>query len=345
MPVIIDEHTQYSDTGGKPLVNGSVFIGVANLDPIANPEPIFSDPELQNSLANPQPLNDRGQTLNKIYAAGEYSFQLNNSADVQVELDLLRGAIATAGGTIFLFNVTGINDLVAEADPPISEWIDKQQYALTIVNENTGSMTVDGGPGSRELVNAGGSAIAAGQFTAGIIINFNYNGATDRHELISSESTIPAGFMMESAGAGLVDGWLLCDGSAYNSVSDTSLTNLFNAISTTYGGTGASSFNVPDRRGRVGIGLDNMGGTSAGRMTNASADVVGGTGGLEKVALVAANNGQHDHPYTIGVVSGTGGGNEGGVKSLDETTTDSSGLGTPHENTQPWMAFNIYIKK
>jgi microcystin-dependent protein len=43
-------------------------------------------------------------------------------------------------------------------------------------------------------------------------------------------------------------GWALCDGSSL-SISNNDV--LFNLISTTYGGDGVNTFNVPDLRGRV----------------------------------------------------------------------------------------------
>lgn len=62
-------------------------------------------------------------------------------------------------------------------------------------------------------------------------------------------STLPAG------------GWLWQNGQA---VSRTLYPRLFAAIGTTYGpGDGTSTFNVPDRRGRTGMGVETMGGASA----------------------------------------------------------------------------------
>ena len=46
--------------------------------------------------------------------------------------------------------------------------------------------------------------------------------------------------------------------------------------SSPYGlGDGSSTFNVPDLRGRVVAGLDNMGGSAAGELTNQSGGVDG----------------------------------------------------------------------
>ena len=100
---------------------------------------------------------------------------------------------------------------------------------------------------------------------------------------------------MDFAGASAPDGWVLCDGSSYDSVADPSLASLFAIIGTTYGGSGASAFNVPDFRGRVSIGKDNLGGTSANRITDANADILGGAGGAETHTLTSAEMPNHTH--------------------------------------------------
>ena len=64
----------------------------------------------------------------------------------------------------------------------------------------------------------------------------------------------PAGNVSATARASAPDGWLLCDGSA---VSRTTYEVLFTAISTTYGaGNGSTTFNVPNLKGRMPVGVD-----------------------------------------------------------------------------------------
>lgn len=64
--------------------------------------------------------------------------------------------------------------------------------------------------------------------------------------------------------------FLMCDGSA---VSRTTYAALFATIGTTFGtGDGSTTFNVPDMRGRVAAGKDDMGGVAAKRM-NTTANV------------------------------------------------------------------------
>lgn len=91
------------------------------------------------------------------------------------------------------------------------------------------------------------------------------------------------------------------DGSA---VSRTTYAALFAVIGTAFGsGDGSTTFNVPDSRGRVEAGQDDMGGTSANRLTGQSGgvdgDVLGGTGGAETHELTSTQNGQHSHTPSI----------------------------------------------
>ena len=86
----------------------------------------------------------------------------------------------------------------------------------------------------------------------------------------------PVGSLIMYAGSSAPTGWLLCDGSAVSR----STYDLFSAIGTNYGaGDGSSTFALPDLRGRMPLGLDNMGGTSANIVTNAQADALNGKEG------------------------------------------------------------------
>jgi len=142
MPVIIDEHTQYMNEGGKPLVNGKIFIGVVNQDPKLNPEPIFADPALTTPLPNPQALDSFGRTVNKMYVAGRYSFKLEDSNGGQIVQDLDRGSVPAVGITV-LTNIQGTNAITAQANPIISNYVDKEQFSLTIINSPTGATTLN----------------------------------------------------------------------------------------------------------------------------------------------------------------------------------------------------------
>jgi microcystin-dependent protein len=77
-------------------------------------------------------------------------------------------------------------------------------------------------------------------------------------------------------------------------ISRTTYAKLFSMIGGAFGaGDGSTTFNVPDLRGRVPVGLDNMGGAAAGRVTPGGSGVtgttIGATGGGETVTLSQAN--------------------------------------------------------
>ena len=57
-------------------------------------------------------------------------------------------------------------------------------------------------------------------------------------------------------------GWLICDGSAINGQAEGLYEALWNKIGTTYGGSGQTSFNLPDCRGEFLRGFDDGRGTA-----------------------------------------------------------------------------------
>lgn len=75
---------------------------------------------------------------------------------------------------------------------------------------------------------------------------------------------VPTASVQAFAGSTAPSGWLLCAGQA---VSRSTYADLFAAIGTTYGaGDGSTTFGLPDLRGRVIAGEDDMGGTAANRL-------------------------------------------------------------------------------
>lgn len=115
---------------------------------------------------------------------------------------------------------------------------------------------------------------------------------------------IPTGTVLDFAGTSAPSGFALCFGQAVSRTSST-YAALFAAIGTTYGnGDGTSTFNLPDLRGRIVAGKDDMGGTSADRLTNqvggVNGDVLGAVGGSEMHALTSAEIPAHTHPASSG---------------------------------------------
>lgn len=117
-------------------------------------------------------------------------------------------------------------------------------------------------------------------------------------------NTLPPGVMMDYAGTTAPSGWLMCYGQA---VSRTTYAALFAVIGVAFGaGDGSTTFNLPDLRGRTRIGLDNMGGSSANRVTNAQADVMGGNAGAENHTLTITQIPAHTHSQYYVASGGAG---------------------------------------
>ena len=177
--------------------------------------------------------------------------------------------------------------------------------------------------------------------------NFKVNGT-------NLTTGVPTGTVSAFAGSAAPTGYLMCDGSEHSQTTETAL---FAVISTTYntGGETANHFRVPDLRGRVVAGQDDMGGTSANRLTNQSGglngDTLGATGGAETHLLTAAQSGLPSHNHTSGVQSSnnnyaTGSGN-GTVQGagIDTGYTGGTDASAAHNNVQPTIILNYIIKK
>jgi len=136
----------------------------------------------------------------------------------------------------------------------------------------------------------------------------------------------PIGMITAYAGSTAPTNWQLCYGQA---ISRTTYASLFAVISTTYGvGDGSTTFNLPDLRGRTVAGLDNMGGTDAGRLS--TANTLGTTTGAETVTLTSAQSGvpAHSHANTVtnnAVTTGAGSSHSHGNTLTGTTTFASNG--------------------
>lgn len=130
------------------------------------------------------------------------------------------------------------------------------------------------------------------------------------------------------AGATIPAKWLDCDGAA---VSRATYAALFAEVGTAYGvGDGATTFNLPDWRGRTPVGV----GTGSGLTARAR----GASGGAETHPLTSAENGLHDHAQaTTTILNNAGGlvGASGGSFGVGGTT-GNNGSGTAHNNMQPY---------
>lgn len=205
------------------------------------------------------------------------------------------------------------------------------------------------------------------------------DGNVDVTGTLTGGGAVPTGALMQYGGAAAPTGWLLADGAA---VSRTTYAALFTAIGTQYGvGDGSTTFNLPNLKGRVPVGLD---------AANAKFDVRGEVGGAETVALSVAelaahahavteaahthtlNNPTHGHgtngtalgginpnapgqagvlgsaetslsiPVSLGVSAAAAG--QTAVANSTGLSIQNNGSGTAHQNLPPYITLNYIIK-
>lgn len=151
---------------------------------------------------------------------------------------------------------------------------------------------------------------------------------------------IPTGLITPFGGPNAPDGFLLCDGAA---VSRTTYADLFAVVGESYGvGDGSNTFNLPNLKGRVPVGLDT---------SQSEFDTLGKSGGENEHVLTIAEMPVHSHPpiggssfivYNNSLPSGQGTGN--GAKWEGRGTTGDRGGGEAHNNLQPYNTVQYVIK-
>ena len=121
------------------------------------------------------------------------------------------------------------------------------------------------------------------------------DGQITQAKLASGVTLIPSGVILPFAGDVAPTDYLLCYGQTLNRPMLTFMQQLRNIWSR----DDSTTFVLPDLRGRVIAGQDDMGGNSANRLTNQTGglngDALGATGGAETHTLSTAQIPNHSH--------------------------------------------------
>jgi microcystin-dependent protein len=209
----------------------------------------------------------------------------------------------------------------------------------------TNAKMADDSVGSAELIDNSVSASAlniSGNGTSGQYVGSDGDGS---FSYITPPVAFLSGMIMPYAGTSAPSGWLLLYGQA---ISRSTYSDLFAVIGVTYGsGNGSTTFNVPDLRGRTVAGQDDMGGSSANRLTGQSGGLNGD--GTETHTLTEAELPSHTHENTFNTAS-INSNYAGGITGIIPTSegsgvdTRATGGGNAHNNVQPTFILNYIIK-
>jgi len=319
------------------------------------------------TLPTPNVDSGWGGTLNTDFTLIDDLFAAAGTG-TSVGLQVGTGKTLNAGGTIIAGGtlILGSGDNTNTVTPPTI-----RGAARTGTNAAGGNLTIDaingtgtGGSGNiifRTAPASGTPGTAAN--TMRTVLEIKNTGAVEVLG-VDTVTYTPVGSVTAYAGTSAPTGWLLCFGQA---VSRSTYAALFAVVGTTYGvGDGSTTFNLPDLRGRVIAGQDDMGGTSADRLTGLSGgvdgDVLGAAGGSETHTLTEAQLAAHRHFVVANVTNGvsltasnqicrTKGDGSDANYSLVATSTDatlgrtsSSGSGQAHNNVQPTIILNYIIR-
>ncbi len=341
---------QFLDSSGRPLAFGKVYHYVPST---TTTKTVWSDSGETTALPNPITLDAGGRptdgsALVSIYGSGTYRQKVTNSTGSVTVWDTLTASTGDGGGGGG--TTVGDGNLVGTMLP----WT-----GLSAPNQ---------------YVFAFGQAIARAtypDFYTAITL-------TQSATCISGNSTLGGLASTESIPVGaVIEGSCVVPGSTVVSKTASAVVMSNNAsasgtISATFfpwgNGDGATTFNVPDMRGRAPFGRDNMGGTAASRLTATYCATagLGASCGVESHKNTIAEMAAHNHggatatgttgkfiansnstgtadpwTYTQGSQLGTTPTTEITVPAL---TISSQGSTTPYSIMNPAMEVNFVVK-
>lgn len=195
----------------------------------------------------------------------------------------------TSAGTPPTYTLT-TNEVLHTPTPTTGQLI---SFVPNTTNVGNDTIAIDLGS-AYAIQTAPGVPVNANVLIAGTPYTMMFNGTAwilrNYYGLGGSSFVVPIGGMIDWAGGSAPNSnYALPFGQGLNT---TTYATLFSIIGYTYGGGGAT-FNLPDVRGRVVAGLDNMGGSAAGRIGTLATD----SGTIVGTSL-GSNGGSQSHVQT-----------------------------------------------
>ena len=186
------------------------------------------------------------------------------------------------------------------------------------------------------------SATTLGGIKVGANLSIDADGTLNASESKTSNGEVlPIGTMIPYGSINNIPtNWRICDGSE---VSRTDYAELFNIIGTAYGeGDGTTTFNLPNKKGRVSVGLD---------FSQTEFNTIGKKGGEKTHKLTIEEMPRHNHKQTLGD-NGSMSGKAAYDWSMSNTSRDYDGSDLaqytggdqPHNNLQPYEV-DVWIIK
>lgn len=227
------------------------------------------------------------------WAEGQAPSSVNDSARAMMAAiakyrDDVTGAIVTSGtSTAYVLNTYQVFQSLSQMSGQVVAFTPHMTNAATV------TLNVDA-LGSKPLRSAPNVELPTGVLIQGTPYLATYSNADSAFYLqgfFGNPYNLPIGGSLDFWGATPPNSsFALMYGQA---LSRTTYATLFSLIGTIYGvGDGSSTFNIPDLRGRVIAGKDDMGGSAASRLTSAyfgtSAAALGAVGGSQSHILTAS---------------------------------------------------------
>lgn len=235
-----------------------------------------------------------------IWPEGMAPSQVNDSARGMMAAlakyrdDVAGNTVTTGSGAAYALTTNQHFDSFAHMDGAMIAFIVHE------TNKENPALNVDG-LGARPIRAGATADIPPGALRAWsvyVVVYSNYNSAFFLHNF-------PVGDIPVGAGCDYWGATVPSDDFAFpvgQALSRAAYPVLFSRFGTTYGaGDGVNTFNLPDKRGRVSAGLDNMGGVNAARLSGIiSSTILGGAGGAQSQALSTSHLPWHTHSGTTG---------------------------------------------